>query len=521
MTFDLEFPGTPLSPGSHFYIERPPIEELACREILKPGSVTRIKAPRRMGKSSLLARILARAKAEEFHAINIDFQQTDESIFTAIDRFLRWFCQIATRQLKLESLLDEFWDEDIGSKVSCTLYFEGYLLEEIDTPIVIALNEVNRIFEHPAIAREFLPLLRSWHEQAKQGTAFEKLRLVVVHSTEIYVPLNLNQSPFNVGLPIQVPQFNLEQVRDLALLYDLKWAESEAGKQNLLALMETIGGHPYLVQLAFYHLRRETVTLDELLREAPTEAGIYRAHLRELWGTLQREPQLAEAYERVISTPSTARLESIAAYKLYSMGLIDLEGNECRCSCELYRLYFSAQLGLYGDADISDSNLAAIIFTDVVNSTEKMAVDQTHLLKLIQRDFQRMRDICREYDGKVLKSMGDGLLIYFASAVNAVSCAITMQKSLRETGARLPPEEVLYHRMGIHLGDVCFSGEDVLGLGVNIAARLQSKADPGSICLSQTVYDVVKDRLSLQVQDMGEQGLKGIAQPVRLYRVNP
>ena len=432
---------------------------------------------------------------------------------------MRWFCKVIARQLKIEPLLDEFWDEDIGSKVSCTLYFEGYLLEEIEPPIVIALNEVNRVFEHPQIARDFLPLLRSWHEQAKQGTAFEKLRLVVVHSTEIYVPLNLNQSPFNVGLPIKVPEFSLEQVQELATIYELDWALGDEGKQRLHPLIEMIGGHPYLTQLAFYHLCRGSLTLDQLLHEAPTEAGIYSNHLRELWSTLQKETQLADAYERVVSTPGRARLESISAYKLYSMGLIALEGSECTCSCELYRLYFSAQLGLYGSADIPDSNLAAIIFTDVVGSTEKMVADQTHLLASIQRDFQIMREICREYDGKVLKSMGDGLLIYFASAVNAVSCAIAMQNALKESSDRLSAREILFHRMGIHLGDVCFSGEDVLGLGVNIAARLQSKADPGGICLSQTVYDTVKDSLGLQVQDMGEQGLKGITRPVRLYRI--
>ena len=184
-------------------------------------------------------------------------------------------------------------------------------------------------------------------------------------------------------------------------------------------------------------------------------------------------------------------------------------------------MYFGAQLGLYGDDDIPESNLATIIFTDVVSSTDKMVVDQIRLLTLIQRDFQVMGDICREYEGKVLKSMGDGLLIYFASAVKAVSCAIAMQKSLKEAGNGRSPQEILYHRMGIHLGDVCFSGKDVLGLGVNIAARLQGKADPGGICLSQTVYDAIADNLSLQVQDMGEQGLKGMAQPVRLYRVIP
>lgn len=113
-------------------------------------------------------------------------------------------------------LLDDYWDEGMGSKVSCAIYLQQYILDTINTPLVLALNEVNRIFESPKIAREFLPLLRSWPEEAKRIETLGKLRLIVLHSTEIYIPLKLTESPFNVGLPLQLPYFTEEQILALA-----------------------------------------------------------------------------------------------------------------------------------------------------------------------------------------------------------------------------------------------------------------------------------------------------------------
>ncbi|HEY9708329.1 MAG TPA: AAA-like domain-containing protein, partial [Oculatellaceae cyanobacterium] len=176
----LEFPSGPVPINSPFYINRPPIEELTYQEISKPGSVIEIKAPRKMGKSSLLIRIIAHAIQVGYKTVSLDFQEADDAIFYSLNKFLRWFCANISRQLNLKPLLDDYWDEDMGSKVSCTIYFEGYLLEQIDCPVVLALNEVNRVFEHPNIAQDFLPLLRFWHEQAKQVETFQKLRLVVV-----------------------------------------------------------------------------------------------------------------------------------------------------------------------------------------------------------------------------------------------------------------------------------------------------------------------------------------------------
>lgn len=334
----LEFPGSPVPLGSPFYIHHPLIEELAYREIAKPGSVLRIKAPRKMGKSSLLLRILDRANSLGCRTVSLDFQQADEAVLNNLDKFLRWFCANISRHLELPPLLEDYWDEDMGSKVSCTIYLQQYILSEISSPLVLALNEVNRIFEYPKIAREFLPLLRSWHEEAKRIKTLEKLRLIVLHSTEIYIPLKLTESPFNVGLPLQLPYFTEKQIVDLAKCHGLDWIHSP----DVTRLMGMVGGHPYLVRLAFYHLSQNSITLDQLLQEAPTMAGIYQDYLRSFWVTLQEYPELALALKQVVKSEIGVELDPIVASKLVSMGLIHIDNNRCRLSCDLYRLYFGS-----------------------------------------------------------------------------------------------------------------------------------------------------------------------------------
>lgn len=217
------------------------------------------------------------------------------------------------------------------------------MLSEIDSLVVLALDEVNRIFEYPEISSDFLPLLRSWYEDAAELEIWQKLRLVVVHATEAYIPLDINQSPFNVGLPIKLPEFSLEQVEDLAVRHGLNWVKDEKGLQ-LASLLAMIGGHPYLVRLTLYHLARQEMSLEQLLQTSPTVAGIYSDHLRHHLANLQEQPQLAAALKRVVIAPEAVPLEAIAAYKLESMGLVKLEGNQAIPSCELYQLYFREQL---------------------------------------------------------------------------------------------------------------------------------------------------------------------------------
>jgi DNA-binding Xre family transcriptional regulator len=237
------YPNGAVQLGSTFYLERTPFEAQIDSEISKPGALVRIKAPREMGKTSLLLRVLASAQSLGYHTVSLNLAQVDESILSDLDRFLRCICTNVARQLQLKPMLDEYWDEDLGSKISCTDYFQHYLLAKISTPLVLVFDELNHIFEHPQIAHDFLPLLRSWYEEAKILPIWQKLRLIVVHSTEIYIPLQLNQSPFNVGLPIQLDTFSLAEVQQLARCYGLDWDDgAEAGQ-----LMELVGGHPALM----------------------------------------------------------------------------------------------------------------------------------------------------------------------------------------------------------------------------------------------------------------------------------
>ncbi len=342
---EIEFPSGPVPLGSPFYINRSPIEESVYAEIRQIGCFIRIKAPRRMGKTSLLNRIVAQAKIQGYKTVYLDFQEADEAVLSDLDKLLRWFCANISRQLHLLPKLDDYWDVDMGSKVSCKIYFQEYLLPHICSPVLLALNEVNRVFAHPQIAQDFLPMLRFWHELTKQELEWQQLRFAIVHTTEIYIPLKLNQSPFNIGLAIALPQFKPEQVQDLAGRYGLAWASGEAGAQRLASLQAMVGGHPYLLSLAFYHLRQRKITLEALLHSAPTPAGIYSHHLRENLAILRSEPELAVALQAVVSTHESVPLEAIAAYKLESMGLVKVEGNQARPSCQLYRLYFNSQLG--------------------------------------------------------------------------------------------------------------------------------------------------------------------------------
>jgi len=164
-------------------------------------------------------------------------------------------------------------------------------------------------------------------------------------------------------------------------------------------------------------------------------------------------------------------------------------------------------------------SLAAIVFTDVVSFSARMQADEETTLRLLRRDFDAMRSICVQHHGSVLKSTGDGLLLYFSSAVQAVACALAMQRAFAGEQKTRPASEHLTHRVGIHLGDVFVNEQDVMGDGVNIAARLQAEAEPGGICISQTVYDVVRNKLALHVTRLGPRELKNISQAIPIYRL--
>jgi hypothetical protein len=268
-----------------------------------------------------------------------NLRQADSAILGNLERFLRWFCLNLARQLGLESNLDDYWDIDLGSKVSCTTYLQDYVLAAVDSPLIIALDEVSYLFEYPDLSREFLPLLRFWHEESNNLPIWQRLHLILAHATDLYVPLNLNQSPFNVGMVVQLPDFQLPQVRELARCYGLIWDDHQ-----VMALMYMLGGHPYLVRLALYYLVRGDFSLGEFLQKAPTQSGIYGDHLQSYLVWLRQSPEIESAFKQVVLADSPIQIDTIAASKLYRMGLVDFLADLVKPSCELYRLYFRDRL---------------------------------------------------------------------------------------------------------------------------------------------------------------------------------
>ncbi|MFB2836278.1 AAA-like domain-containing protein [Floridanema evergladense] len=339
-----EIPSGQVRLASTFYVERVPCESQCYSAIAQPGALIRIKAPRQMGKTSLMARLLYYAEEKlTYRTVPLSFQLADTEIFTDLNQLLRWFCAIISRKLGLASQLDKFWSDTYGSKDNCTIYFEEYLLPSANNALVLGLDEVDRIFQYPKIADDFFGLLRAWFEEAGYGSGdsnlWGKLRLVVVHSTEVYIPLNVNQSPFNVGLPIELPEFNFEQVQVLIDRHQLNWQTNKI--EQLMAL---VGGHPYLIRLALYRIAQKEITLEKLLETAPTEAGLYNDHLRRHLWSLQQHPELADAFAQVVTADTPIELESVPAFKLHSMGLVKFQGNQVIPRFNLYKFYFRDRL---------------------------------------------------------------------------------------------------------------------------------------------------------------------------------
>ncbi len=337
---ELESPNDgPVALNSPFYVERPPKESDCYKEIEKPGALIRVKAPWRMGKTSLMERILAQASQKGYLTVRLSFQMADGKDLADLDKFLRWFCLSIGRSLRLSNKLADYWDDIFGSKVNCDTYFGEYLLAEIDQPLVLGLDKVDLMFPHEAIATDFFGLLRAWHDRAKYDEIWKKLRLVIVHSKEVDIPISIHQSPFNVGFEVELPELNQAQVQDLVQRHGLNWTAEEVQK-----LMVMVSGHPYLLRVALYRIARGEMTLEQLLPIAPTEEGLYRDHLLRHLSNLEENPELFAAMKQVVQANAPVMIDAGEASKLHSMALVKYTGNKVQPLCELYRQYFRIRL---------------------------------------------------------------------------------------------------------------------------------------------------------------------------------
>ena len=330
-----EFSGT-LSPVST-------LDDQRLQFVSQPGALIRIKAPSKMGKTRMLNSILDFANLQHYQIVQINFLQIESNKFQSLDLFLRWFCTAISDALKLEINLDQYWHPDRGSKQSCTRFLED-ILQASQQPLVLGLDEVDRLLNYSDISQDFFYLLRCWHEEANNKELWENLRLIVVYSTEDFGSLNINQSPFNVGIPIELKPFNQQQIKELAQLYQLNLSIAEIEQ-----LITVLGGHPYLVDSIMSHLiSNPEISLAALLKGASEDNGIYSGFLLQHLINLRANHQLSQVFLEILQSKIPIQIDTLLAYQLYWMGLIQWSntGNTVAPSCEVYRLYFRKRLSL-------------------------------------------------------------------------------------------------------------------------------------------------------------------------------
>src|SRR6266576_2177490 len=164
--------------------------------------------------------------------------------------------------------------------------------------------------------------------------------------------------------------------------------------------------------------------------------------------------------------------------------------------------------------------LAAILAADVAGYSRLMGADEEGTLAALKELRRELADPkIKEHRGRIVKTTGDGLLVEFASVVDAMRCAVEVQHEMAERNAGVPEERRLQFRIGINIGDIIKDGRDIHGDGVNVASRLEALAEPGGICLSRVVRDQIRDKLDFAFEDMGEQQVKNIARAVRVFRI--
>ena len=325
--------------NSPMYINRGLLEASCYQQLLQPNTFICLSAPSNMGKTSLMARILHYGTTQNYHTVRLSFNQAESQLLTSTTKFIRWFYNNIIYQLNLKSELNQYSHEDLGILVSCTVALEESVLKKIDSPLILAVDDIEQLLEYSRLARDFFCLLRCWYQKSKDNKIWQKLRLIIVISTDIYASLNIEYYSFNPALLIDLPAFNQQEITNLIQHYQIKTTDLEIKKLKALT-----GGFPYLVRLALYQSKLQNLSLDKIFSNATSDTGIYAKHLQEKSWHLRQNHCLFQAFFKLITDIEPVQLTSEIQFKLKSLGLVHLVENQTRISCDLYQEYFQNNL---------------------------------------------------------------------------------------------------------------------------------------------------------------------------------
>jgi hypothetical protein len=335
----LESPEGTMDPESDFYIERKS-DKSAVGVLRRQGVTLVIKGPRQMGKSSLLLRVVSRAKAQNKKIAFLDFQLFDKRALKNADDFFLHFCSWLTHELNLENRLEEHWSSSLGNNIRCTDYVGKYVLPSLSAPLMLAMDEVETVFDTP-FRSDFFGMLRNWHNRRAMRTidpVWRQLDLALVTSTEPYQLIdNLEQSPFNVGKVVKLEDFTIEQVSDLNEKHENPLTEGQ-----VLKLIDLISGHPYLTRRALFLVATDIISTNELFNQAFEEKGPFGDHLRWHLFRIYDKPHLVSGLLQVIHRQSCP--DERVFFRLQGAGLVQREGKRVIPRCQLYAEYFKEHL---------------------------------------------------------------------------------------------------------------------------------------------------------------------------------
>ncbi|MEM7593820.1 MAG: AAA-like domain-containing protein [Cyanobacteria bacterium P01_A01_bin.83] len=325
--------------NSPFYIVRETID-MKCQNLIdRPGCLLKIQAPKQMGKTSSINRIVDYAEQQDNYIVYYDLSFLDVKTLNNIDRFFYSLAAYIAEEISDYTGKDinlQSWNKANSLTTECTKFIKQ-VLRAIDKPLVLIFDETDRIFQYESVYQSFAPLLRYWHEKSKTSSLWKKLKLIISHSTEEYVKLNINQSPFaNVGITVKLEDLTPAQVIELAAKHNIY------DETVITSLIDLVGGHPYLIRLALYHLSQKQLPSEILFKEAATDSGIYRQHLQRHLERLQKNSELETAFKQIITSdrPITIKSQKLK-HQLEGIGLITLKGNLATVRYQLYRQYFT------------------------------------------------------------------------------------------------------------------------------------------------------------------------------------
>ncbi|MBD2778511.1 AAA-like domain-containing protein [Iningainema tapete] len=332
----LEMPSGTMKPESAFYVERN-ADAIGLSTIVQLGVTIPIKGPRQVGKSSLLMRLIQAARNADKRVAYLDFQQLNNSVLSDSELFFRHFCCWISDVLELEDKVEEYFRLNLTTIQRCDRYLQRHILKGLGQPLVLAMDEVDRVFD-TNFRNDFFGMLRSWHNSRAIYPSLDKLDLVLVTSTEPYQLIDdLNQSPFNVGQIIELEDFTTEQVTELNRRHG-----SPFDANSLQQLFPLLSGHPYLVRKALYLVASRQITPKELFTNATAPNGPFGDHLRRLLSLLYDKQELIQGLQLVISQNICPDRQIF--WRLQGSGLVRASGQSIIPRCDLYAEYFRENL---------------------------------------------------------------------------------------------------------------------------------------------------------------------------------